>query len=158
MKKIKLLKGFVLFLIFLNFIFFVGNIYILNFTEFGASLIKLDDKLILGSSTRIIQSIFSFILFIGLLFVHLGLKKVIEKGYFNEENVKSFRIAGTFFIISGLARLSLEAYLFYATTEIAHLGFMGQDMLIMLIGYSLYIIADITENGSLIQQDNELTI
>jgi len=158
MKKIKLLNGFVLFLILINLVFFIGNLYVSSFTEFGADLNKIDENLILGSHTRDIQSIFSFILIFGLIFVYLGLKKVVGKGYFNADNVKVFKIAGTFFIISGLARLSLESYLFYATQDVAHLGFMGQDLFILLIGYGLFIIADITENGSLMQQDNELTI
>ncbi|TXE08622.1 DUF2975 domain-containing protein [Gelidibacter salicanalis] len=158
MKKIKILNGFVLFLILMNLVFFVGNLYISSFTEFGAGINKIDEKLILGSHTRDIQSIFSFILIFGLIYIYLGLKKVVQEGYFIEHNVKVFKIAGTFFIISGIARLSLESYLFYATQDVTHLGFMGQDMFVLLIGYGLFIIADITENGSLMQQDNELTI
>ncbi len=158
MKKIKLLNGFILFLILITLIFFIGNIYISSFTEFGSELNKMDDQLILGSYTRTIQSIVSFIICFGLFFVHVGLRKVIEKGYFNKLGAENFRRGGLFFLCSGIASLIIEFYLFVATKDVAYLGFMGQDFLILLIGFGLYIVADFIQNGSLIKQDNELTI
>ncbi len=158
MKKIKLLNAFVLFLILIMLIFFVGNIYILSFTEYGSDLKAIDDQLILGSYTRDVQSIVSFILFFGLMFVHLGLNKVIEKGYFNEKSAMDFRRGALFFLISGIASLIIESYLYFVTKTVALLGFIGQDLFILLIGFTLYIVSDFIQNGNLIKQDNELTI
>ena len=139
-------------------IFFVGNIYILSFTEYGSDIKAIDDQLILGSYTRDVQSIVSFILFFGLMFVHLGLSKVIEKGYFNEKSAMDFRRGALFFLISGIASLIIESYLYFVTKTVALLGFIGQDLFILLIGFTLYIVSDFIQNGNLIKQDNELTI
>lgn len=158
MKKIKLLNGFVLFLVLITLIFFAGNIYISSFTEFGADLNKMDEHLVLGTYTRDIQSVVSLILCFGLIFVHLGLKKVIKKGYFNNESAVNFKRGGLFFLLSGTASLIMESYLYFVTKGVAMLGFIGQDFLILLIGFSLYIVSDVIQNGSLIRQDNELTI
>ena len=158
MKKIKLLNAFVLFLIFIMLIFFVGNIYILSFTEYGSDLKAIDYQLLLGSYTRDVQSLVSFILFFGLMFVHLGLNKVIEKGYFNEKSAMDFRRGALFFLISGIASLIIESYLYFVTKTVALLGFIGQDLFILLIGLTLYIVSDFIQNGNLIKQDYELTI
>ena len=158
MKKIKFLNGFILFLLTIHVIFFIGNIYISSFTEFGADINKIDENLIFGSYTRYIQSTFSLILFFGLIFIHLGLRTLIEKGYFNTESASDFRKGGLFFLISGILSLVMETYLFLVTKVIAHLGFMAQEFLILLMGISLYILADFIQHGSLMRQDNELTI
>ena len=118
----------------------------------------MDEQLILGSYTRYFQFMFSIVLLFGLIFVHLGLKKVIYKGYFNDKSAENFRTGGLLFLISGILSLIIETYLFFVTKVIAHLGFMGQDFLILLMGLSLFILADFIQNGSLFKQDNELTI
>lgn len=158
MKRIKLLNAFILFLILIKLVFFIGNIYILSFTEFGTDIKEVDEQLVFGSFTSDVHSTLSFILFFGLIFIHLGLKKVIEMGYFNHKSATNFKKGGLFFLISGVASFIIESYFYFVTKSIALLGFIGQDLLILLIGFSLYIIADVIENGSLMRQENELTI
>lgn len=118
----------------------------------------MDEQLIFGSYTKDIQAIFSFVLFFGLIFVHFGLQKVIKQGYFNNKSADDFRRGGLFFLLSGGTSLVMETYLFFATKGVAHIGFMGQDFLILLIGFTLYIVSDFIKNGNLLQQDSELTI
>ncbi|MFT5849200.1 MAG: hypothetical protein ACI902_003284 [Psychroserpens sp.] len=38
------------------------------------------------------------------------------------------------------------------------IGEIGQGFLLMIIGFSLYIVSDILVDGNLIQQENELTV
>jgi hypothetical protein len=158
MIKIKLLNAFVIGLIIIYVLHFSGNIYITFFTELTSQFDDLYKEFIFGSYTQYVSLVLSIITFFGLLFIKSGLGKIIKEGLFNSDSAIQFKMGGKLFLLSGSLSLIFNIMLFYGSIEIALLALMGQDFLFIIIGFSLYIIADILQNGTLLKQENELTI
>lgn len=158
MKKVKFLNSFILILIVIYLIHFLGNAYLTYFTEFIEPFKHLYKSSLFGYYTQFIGLAFSVITFIGLLFIKSGLGEIIKGGFFNVNSATKFKTAGKLFLISGFLSLLFSSVLLFRSEEILFLGELGQNFLLMIIGFSLYIIADILQNGNFLKQENELTI
>ncbi|WP_040280563.1 DUF2975 domain-containing protein [Psychroserpens damuponensis] len=158
MKKIQFLNGFVLLLIILYVINFLGNAYLTWFSDFLTQFEHLYENFIFGYYTQFVGLVFSIITFIGLLSVKSGLKEIIKQGFFNSISAGKFIIGGKLFLISGLLNFIFNLILLFRSEEMLFVGEIGQSFLLMIIGFSLYIISDILQNGNLLKQENELTI
>lgn len=158
MKKIKILNGFVLVLIVIYLLHFVGNVYLTFFIDFTNQFEELYKDFIFGYYTQFVSFAFSVVTFIGLLFIKNGLVEIIKKGFFNVMSAAKLKTAGKLFLVSGFFSLMFNIVLLFRSEEVLFFGEMGQSFLLMIIGFGLYIIADILQNGNLLKQENELTI
>lgn len=149
MKKIKFLHGFVITLTLLFTIGFLTTIHIHNSFE-GQQYI--DAK---------ITSFFSLLLILGLFFIQRALFSIIKKGYFNSIASKRFKIAGMFFVITGFG-----SAIFSVIVLTREIGTNSQfllhnfilDFLLVMIGFGLFIFADVIKKGNILEQENQLTI
>ncbi len=139
-------------------IHFFGNFYLTFFTDFTDQFEDLYKDFIFGYYTQFISIAFSILTFIGLLFIKNGLGVIIKEGFFNLKSATKFKTGGKLFLISGCLSLIFSIVLTYSSQELILFGVMGQDFLLLVIGFSLYIIADILQNGNQLKQENELTI
>ena len=158
MRKIKFLNAFVKVLIVIYICHFAANFYLTFFTDFIKSYEDLYKGFIFGYYTQFVSIAFSILTFLGLLLIKIGLGSIIKDGLFNFKSATKFKTAGKLFLVSGFLSLVFSVVLFYRSQELALIGEIGQDFLLMVIGFSLYIIADVLQNGSLLKQENELTI
>ncbi|WP_298237571.1 DUF2975 domain-containing protein [uncultured Algibacter sp.] len=159
MKKINFLNGFVKILIIVFMIHFVTSIYL---TFFAPDFINISDEFhknsIFGYYTQFMTLTFSIITFIGLIFIQRGLGITIKNGFFNKGSGLKFKTAGKLFLISGVLSLIFDLMIAYQSENIVLFGNLGLNLLLMIVGFSLHIISDIIQNGSLIKQENDLTI
>ena len=158
MKKIKFLNAFIILLIILFIVNYLTNIYLEFFTNLLVTYETGSNKYIFGSYTRYAGTIISLFTFIGLFFIQRGLYATIKNGFFNQSSASRFKISGMLFLVSGILSLIFNVLLFSNSQEIALVTNFGQDLLLILIGFSLYIIADIIINGKILKQENDLTI
>ncbi len=158
MKKIKFLNAFIILLIIIFIINYLTNIYLEFFENLSGVYETGSNKYIFGSYTRHTGTIISLFTFIGLFFIQRGLYATIKNGFFNQSSATKFKISGMLFLVSGILSLIFDVLLFSNSQEIALVTNFGQDLLLILIGFSLYIIADIIINGRILKQENDLTI
>lgn len=159
MKKIKFLNGLVIILIIIYVLHFVTNIYLTFFTphfmNFSDEFYK---KFIFGYYTQFVGLIFSVITFIGLFFIQQGLKTTIKEGFFNKKSSFKFKTGGQLFLISGVLSLVFDLSLVYYSVSISLFESLGQDFLLIMVGFGLFVFADVIQNGNILKQENELTI
>lgn len=158
MRKIKLLNGFVIFMIAFHVFSFATNVYLAEFSQFGKMLKAADDQIIFGAATQYIHMVIDLFTFIGLIYIQGALSNCISKGYFNVQSASKFKKAALFLLLSGGFGLIFDMILFWKSEGKTNFGYLGMDFFMLVIAFSLYVIADVIENGSLMQQDNELTI
>ena len=160
MKKIKILHWFIIALIVIYIIQFLSNIYLTFYTSgFMDFPNKFYDKFIFGYYTQFVGLSFSVITFAALFYLQKGLSIIIKKGFFNENSSSKFKVAGQLFLISGVLSFIWDfTLLIYSKGEIYVIPTIMSDILLLLIGFGLLIIADFIINGNTIQQENELTI
>lgn len=158
MKNIKILHGFIIFMIVFHVFSFVTNIYLVEFSEYGETLKASYDQVIFGQVTPYIHIVLSLLTFGGLVYLQIALYNCIKKGYFNAWSAAKFRIAALYLLLSGGFGLIFDTILVWAAKGDILFGNLGMDFFMLIIAFSLYVIADVIENGSLMRQDNELTI
>lgn len=160
MKKIKILYWFVIALIAIYIIAFLSNIYLTIYTpDFMNFDNEFYNQFIFGRYTYFVGMTISVITFTALFFIQKGLFATIKKGFFNKKSSGKFKVAGKLFLISGTLSLIWDiTLLIYSKGEFLFVERIGQDVLLLLIGFGLLIIADFIINGNTIQQENALTI
>ncbi|PYE83110.1 hypothetical protein DFQ11_101541 [Winogradskyella epiphytica] len=158
MKRIKYLNVFVIMLIIIYLLYFIGNIAVVFLTDIMEPYGALSKGFLFGNYTQYIVTVLPVFTFLGLLFVKKGLSTIIKEGFFNLKSGMQFKTGGKLFLVSGLLSFLFDFSILYDSKSFNLLGNLGQDFLLMVIGFSLYIVADILQNGSLIQQENDLTI
>lgn len=158
MRKIKYLNGFIVLMLAFH-VFSIGtNVYLYEISEFGKTLKTNYDQVVFGQATAYIHIALSVLTFIGLIYIKNALSNCIDKGYFNVRSANKFRMAGLFLFFSGGFGLIFDLILFWKSEGEILFGYLGMSFFMLIIAFSLYIIADVIKNGSLMQQDNELTI
>ncbi len=158
MKKIKLLNAFVIGLILIFVLFFIGNVYITFFTEFMDQFDHIYDDFIFGYYTQFVILFFSVISFIGLIYIRKALGITIKNGFFNSKSSEHFINAAIYFFISGILGGSFDVAVFIRSDGATGFAGFGQNFLLIIIAFVLYIIADIIKNGNELKIDNDLTI
>ena len=158
MKKIKILNRFIIFMIAFHVFSFATNIYLAEFSQFSKMLKRANDQIFFGYATPYIHVFLSIFTLIGLIYVQRAISGCIHKGYFNVRSANKFRRAGLFLFLSGGFGLIFDLILFWQSEVGTHFGYLGMGFFMLIIAFSLYIIADVIEHGSLMRQDNELTI
>ncbi len=158
MRKIKILNGFIIFMIAFHIFSFVTNIYLTELSEYGENLKAAYDQVVFGQFTPYIHIVLSLFTFIGLIYVQRALSNCIKKGYFNARSASKFRYAALFLLLAGGVGLIFDSIWFWTSEGETTFTSLGMDFFMLIIAFSLYVIADIIENGSLMRKDNELTI
>lgn len=158
MKKIRILNGFIIFMISFQVFSFGTNIYLSEFSQYGEMLKSVNDQIFLGHATQYVHMLIAMFTFIGLIYIQGALSKCINKGYFNVQSSNKFKKAALFLLLSGGFGLIFDLILFWEFKGGTSFGYLGMDFFMLIIAFSLYVIADVIENGSLMRQDNELTI
>ncbi len=158
MKKIKILNAFIIFMILFHIFSFVTNMYLNEVSEYGETLKTAYDRVVFGQLTPYIHITLSLFTFIGLVYVQRALSNCINEGFFNIASVSQFRHAALFLFLSGGFGFIFDAILVWKAEGDMLFGNLGVDFFMLIIAFSLYIIADVIENGSFMRQDSELTI
>ena len=160
MKKIKVFHWFVIILILGYSLSFLANMYLTFYTpDFMNFNKEFYDKFIFGYYTQFVGLVFSLIVFVALFFLRKGLSLTINKGFFNQNSSEKLKIAGILFLIYGVLSLIWDSILlFYSKGEFYFVAAMSTDVLLILIGFCLFIIVDFIDNGNTLQQENNLTI
>ncbi|PVW14248.1 DUF2975 domain-containing protein [Marixanthomonas spongiae] len=159
MKKIKLLHVFVVGLIILYILFFLGNTYVTFFSDFMDQFEYLYDNFIFGYYTQFVGVFLSVFTFIGLIYVKKGLSITLKNGLFNFKSSINFITAGKYFLLSGVLGGVFDIILFfYSSGSIVGIASFSQNFLLIILAFVLYIIADIIKNGTELKTENELTI
>lgn len=158
MKKLKPLYWLTLLSIVLYAIQYLINVYFLfNPPSFLSFSEEFYSQFILGYYTQFVGFAFSILIFIALFFIKSSIKGTIKNGYFNVKSFTSFRIAGSLFLISGSLSFLWDVILiWYSKGKMTNS--VTSDLLLVLIGFGLWVISDIVKNGYLIKQENDLTI
>ncbi|PWH83741.1 hypothetical protein DIS18_04085 [Algibacter marinivivus] len=150
MKKIKFLHGLLIVLLTLFTISFFAELY--NFKTFEGEYLY---------SHFIINMSISLIIIIGLFFKQRALYSIIRKGFFNSTIHANFKKAGLFFLIAGFGGVVFDVVMISKISDrIVELLYsnLGKDFLLIMVGFSLFILADIIQNGSNLKLENDLTI
>lgn len=159
MKKIKFLNGFVILLIIIYIIQFLTNVYLIAYSPDFMNFSKEHElHFIFGHYTQFFGLAFSVVTFIGLFAVKRGLGIIIKQGFFNFKSGIHFKTAGILFLVSGFLSLVFNTILLFRSEQLVFVGEMGQGFLLMVIGFSLYIVSEILEDAHRIKQENDLTI
>ncbi len=150
MKKIKFLHGFLVTLLVLNTLFFFAQIY--NIAVFEGEFEY--SEYVLGQSVILIS-------IIGLFFLQRALYSIIKNGFFNNTAYSNLKRAGLFFLMVGFGSIILNVVIImrnsYDILELLYSN-LGQDVLLIIVGFSLFILADVIQNGNILKNENDLTI
>lgn len=159
MKKIKIMHHFVLGLIILFVLYFIGNIYVTFLSDFLYQFDNIHDNFIFGYYTQFVGIFLSVFTFIGLIYVKRGLSITLRNDVFNNRSSVNFINSAKYFLISGILGGAFDVAVFiYSKGSIYALATFGQNFLLVILALVLYIIADIIENGNELKLDNDLTI
>lgn len=158
MKKIKFLNAFIIIMMAFQILNITTNIYLVEMSDFGETLKAMYEKVVFGQVTPYIQMILSILTFVGLIYVQRAIHNCIKEGYFNSRSISKFKYAAFFLLLTGSLSLSFDLISFWTAEGQPNFTNLGTDFFMLIIAFCLYIIADVIENGSLIRQDNELTI
>jgi len=159
MRKIRLLSIFVIGLIAIYVLFFIGNIYVEFFSEFMDPYRYLYDDFIFGYYTQqLVLQFFSVLSFIGLIYIRKSLKITLKNGLFNSKSSQNFISAGKYFFISGILGVLFDIAVFFHSDGMTGFASFGQNFLLIILAFVLYIVADIIKNGNDLKIDYELTI
>ncbi len=137
---------------------FVANIYLVEIAEFGETLKANYDRVVFGQVTAYILIVLFVFTFAGLIYLQRAISNCISKDYFNARIAGEFKYAGIFLLLSEGFGLIFNVLLFWKSEGNTNFGFLGMDFFMLIIAFSLYVIADAIENRSLMRQDNELAI
>lgn len=104
--------------------------------------------------------------FIGLIYVERGFFHTIKKGYFNIKSIVKFKKGGLFFVFSGLISLIKSIFLLFelnksnevVISNILAYKNLSQSLLLLVIGIGFVVISDFIRKGTLLKQENDLTI
>ena len=101
----------------------------------------------------------SIIPFFGLIYSSMGLRNVLNSGYFNLKSVKNFNRAAVYFMVAGLILLIFHSVLVImgGFFENAYASFL-EDFFIIIVGFTLLTISHLIKNGNLNKAENDLTI
>jgi hypothetical protein len=150
MKKIKFLNVFLIILLVLNILFFIARIY--NIAVFEGEVEYSEYSL--GQSIVLVR-------IIGLFFLQRAFYSIIKNDFFNDFSNFNFKRSGLFFLLAGFGSIILNVIIIIRNSYDAEEFFysnLGQDLLLIVIGFSLFIIADVIQNGNVLKTENDLTI
>src|SRR5690554_2008805 len=100
MKKIKLFNAVVVGLITIFVLFFIGNTYLMVFSDFMNEFDYLYEEFVFGQYTQFIVMSFSVVTFVGLLYIRKGLQLTLRSGIFNDKSSIDFKFAAKFLLLS----------------------------------------------------------
>ncbi|MCG2429923.1 hypothetical protein [Aequorivita xiaoshiensis] len=164
MKKIKIMHGFVIGLIVVFALSFIGNIYLEFFSDFMDPYRELElyNDFIFGYYTSFVGVFLSVFTFIGLIYVENGLRITLKNGMFNDKSSHNFIMAGKLFFVSAILGVAFDIAVFLHSEGQRILGItvesLSKNFLLIILAFVLYIIADIIKNGNELKLDNDLTI
>ncbi len=150
MRKIKFLHGFLVILLFLFTLSIFAQFY--SFKIFEGEF---------KYSDFIINMSISLITIISLFFLQRALYAIIRNGFFNNIAYFNLKKVGLFFLIAGFGGAIFDIVMISRISDdvIESLySNLGHDILLVMVGFSLFILADVIQNGSILKQENVLTI
>ncbi|MCF7566881.1 hypothetical protein L3X37_00685 [Sabulilitoribacter arenilitoris] len=157
MKKIKILLGFTLcFGVFYLFHLSSQVIYFKSWKKIN-EIYSIDS--FFGKLNWLIEVCLSLILLTSVIFIFLALSKILKKGYFNITTSKSFKRAGfTLCFVSALDLVKSVLEISAGFHAEYYIGYSMFNVLLFLLSLGLLSISQIIRNGSLLKQENDLTI
>lgn len=160
MRKIKILNYLVIGLLLINAFWFIRH-SIFSFNLLNDEELKQTFRTSLFKHYKFfVDLFFNFLVLVGIFFVQRALNNIIKKGAFNNKLHLLLKRGGLFFIISGffgfIINFIIPLFIIFKRNPLNM--FIGNDFLILIIGVSLYYASDIIHDGTLLKQENDLTI
>ena len=150
MRKIKFLHGSLVILMLLFTLSFFTQIY--SFTIFEGEF---------KYSEFIIYMSISLIIIISLFFLQRALYSIIRNGFFNNLTFFNLKKAGLFLLMAGFGGAIFDLVMISRMSDYiieSLYSNLRHDTLLIIVGFNLFILADVIQNGSILKQENELTI
>jgi len=128
------------------------------FSDFMNEFDYLYEEFVFGQYTQFIVMSFSVVTFVGLLYIRKGLQLTLRSGIFNDKSSIDFKFAAKFLLLSGILSGIFNIISFIHSLGIYAIASFGQDLLLIILSFVLFIVADIIKNGNELKIDNELTV
>lgn len=158
MTKIKILRFIIALLITLNIAAIFGTSY-MYFTGMHDMLPqKLERDLNIANFRLLVNSI---LLVVALVFVYLALVNFTRRGYFNRNSAMKLRIGGSLIMAAALVSIIFALSIAFHQTGTAAIKLLSgtpTDVILLLVGFALLIIADFIRKVEAIEHENKLTI
>lgn len=155
MRKIKILNGSLLIFITLGIVGLVTNFAQMLFSK--AAFEAINSKTGLGIFYFLTMDLLTFVFLFGLYQVQQSLKSFIENSFFNFKSAILLKKGGFLLIINGLLSSLNNLFSLNKPLESLISNYTMYFMLI-LIGIGLMAMSDIIARGTLIQEENDLTL
>ena len=99
------------------------------------------------------------IIFVGLVFISIGLIRIIKSGIFTFRAANCIKTGGILFLLASVLDF---IYVFHSVIEFDNpelwLQRIFTNVLLVLLGLTALIVSDVLSEGSFIKQENDLTI
>lgn len=99
------------------------------------------------------------IIFVGLVFISIGLIQIIKSGIFTFKPANCIKTGGILFLLVSVLDF---IYVFHSVIEFGNpelwLQRIFTNVLLVLLGLTALIVSDVLSQGSFIKQENDLTI
>lgn len=148
MKKLKILLALTISILLLYAVHFFTSIFILDSYQYYEN-----------QFVFIFNYTIEIVLFIALIFISIGLTKVIKAEFFNSTSSKFFKIGGSLFMLAAIGDIIyvLEAIITTSTPEL-WIQRIFSGFLLLILGLISIIVSDILKKGLFLKQENDLTI
>lgn len=160
MKKIKILFGLILLLIFSYTLGIIQSITQPNVYKIMAEARQSD--IVFGEYSFLMGKILTVFIFAGLIISLKCIYEILKKGFFTAVSKKLMRNAGYIFLFVGIISGVLDIINLFAGSLSNQTQALINDIIIWLtiglLGFIILIIADMAQTGYLLKSENDLTI
>jgi len=113
---------------------------------------------ILGYLTQFVYPALYTILILGLIFILLGLRAMIQLGGFNSKSTTNFKYSGIAIGSYGMAYLIFQ--LNFINTAETYRIFTNSvtSIFIVIVGFGIYSFSEILRSGERLKEENDLTV
>lgn len=159
MTKIKILRIAIGLLIAINLLGVGATGFLILFMDFYEDLPNaLVNNVRMGNNLLFIRE---SLLLPALVFIYLALNSFIQAGYFNRRSATLLKRGGMLLIATAIIKVTYTLWhILTINTKNASTIFesVSYEILILIIGFALFIITDFIRKGEAIERENSLTI
>ncbi len=116
-----------------------------------------NDK-VFGRFNHLIIAARGTLLLIGLYKAQQGLFSILKNGFFNHKSEQKLNQSGVFFILSGISSIIYNILIMSELKLDIFINNFVQHIIILLIGFGLFIFSDFIKKGGVLKHENDLTI
>ncbi|TGV00712.1 DUF2975 domain-containing protein [Flavivirga rizhaonensis] len=156
MKNINLLYKLLLFINILFLILLLVLIVILVIPDFLYQ--KPHDDKVLGIFNHLVIFCRGLLLFMGLFKIQQALKAIIKYGFYNKVSEVRFKKGGLFLILFGVIGFIFNIIIKSELELNVFITNFVQYFFVLLVGLGLFVFSDFIKSGTILKEENDLTI